>query len=437
MRNFLTSDKNQERSAVLWNAFSAMMNSFQTTILLIVLTRAGTDTDSGIFVMAYAVGNLMLQVGKYGVRQFQVTDTAEAYTFRDYVAARCLTVGLMLLASFGYAGYTLFSGQYTAQKAAIVLLICLVKAVEAFEDVLHGRLQQTGRLDIAGRILGIRLFLFIVLYALLFLKTRDLLLTSLISLLITLALSVFMNWSVRGYLNDQENPAAGGRASAGEKTSKGEGALSGKQRVRSLLLACAPLCVSACLNMYVANAPKYIIDSVVSAREQTALNIVFMPVFVIALLGNFIFQPILKRLGLLWHEKRTREFAGIVGKLAGAVTLLTAVIALAGYWLGLPVLELVYGVDLSAYRRILVVFILDGGIIAMHNLLLLVITILRRQSRMIYGYIAAALALFLFGAPVLKRWGIMALCLYFTFVLAMLMLYFLLVIRWKHREAEG
>ncbi|MCD8075639.1 MAG: lipopolysaccharide biosynthesis protein [Lachnospiraceae bacterium] len=423
MRNFLTLDKNQERSAVVWNAFSAMMNSFQTTILLIVLTRAGTDADSGIFVIAYAVGNLMLQVGKYGVRQFQVTDTAETYSFRDYVTARGFTVGLMLLVSFGYAGYTCLSGRYTPQKAAVVLLICLVKAVEAFEDVIHGRLQQLGRLDIAGRILGIRLFLFIVLYALIFLGTGNLWLTSLLSLLITLVLALVMNGSVRGYLSLQKKLPSG---------STGTGQMS-VNRVGSLLAACAPLCVSACLNMYVANAPKYIIDSVVSAQEQTALNIVFMPVFVIALLGNFIFQPILKRLGLLWHEKRFRDFRGITGRLAGAVVLLTVGIAFAGYWLGLPVLELIYGVDLSAYRVILVVFILDGGIIAMHNLLILVITIMRRQSRMIYGYAAAALALFLFGTPILKRSGILALCLYFTLVLALLMLYFLLLVRRGHR----
>ncbi|MCD8346671.1 MAG: lipopolysaccharide biosynthesis protein [Lachnospiraceae bacterium] len=424
MRNFLTSEKNQERSAVVWNAFSAMMNSFQTTILLIVLTRAGKDTDSGMFVIAYAVGNLMLQVGKYGVRQFQVTDTAETYTFRDYLAARLLTVALMLLASFAYAGYAFSSGRYTAQKAAVVLLLCLVKAVEAFEDVLHGRLQQLGRLDIAGRILGIRLFLFIVLYALLFFETRDILLTSLISLLVTLALSVLMNRSVRGCLR-MENPF---RADGTDRAANAGKERASAQRVRTLLAACFPLCASACLNMYVANAPKYIMDSVVSAQEQTALNIVFMPVFVIALLGNFIFQPILKRLGGLWYEKRTREFNGIVGKLAGAVVLLTAVIALAGYWLGLPALELVYGVDLSAYRVILVVFILDGGIIAMHNLLILVITILRRQSRMLYGYVAAALALFLFGTPILRHFGILALCLYFTAVLTLLMLSFLLVL---------
>ncbi|MCD7819305.1 MAG: lipopolysaccharide biosynthesis protein [Lachnospiraceae bacterium] len=417
MRNFLTSDKNRDRSAVIWNAFSATMNSFQTTLLLIVLTRAGTDTDSSIFVIAYAVGNLMLQIGKYGVRQFQVTDTAEAYTFRDYLYARVFTFGLMLLASLVYAGYNLASGQYTAQKALVVLLICLVKAVEAFEDVFHGRLQQLGRLDIAGRILGIRLFLFILLYALLFLGTGDLLLTTAVSLLVTLLLSITMNYSVRAEF-----------CMACESSAR---------RVRSLLAACAPLCVSTCLNMYVANAPKYIIDSVVSDETQTALNIVFMPVFVIALLGTFIFQPILKKMAFMWHEKRIGEFGRVILRLVGTVVLLTAVIAIAGYFMGIPALQLVYGVDLTSYRLLLVVFIIDGGIIAMQNLLIMVITIARRQGRMIYGYLAAALAELLFGGRILRQFGLMALCLYFTFVMTLLMLYFVLITFVSIRKAKA
>ena len=37
------------------------------------------------------------------------------------------------------------------------------------------------------------------------------------------------------------------------------------------------------LIMYMANAPKYIIDTVVSDEIQTKFNIIFMPVFVISI----------------------------------------------------------------------------------------------------------------------------------------------------------
>ena len=48
--------KDVRRSAFLWNLVSACLNSFQTMVLLFVLTHRGNSTDSGILVMAYAAG---------------------------------------------------------------------------------------------------------------------------------------------------------------------------------------------------------------------------------------------------------------------------------------------------------------------------------------------------------------------------------------------
>ena len=57
-RNPLLASGNIRRSSFAWNLLSASANSFQTMLLLIVITRFGTDTDSAAFVMAYAAGNL-------------------------------------------------------------------------------------------------------------------------------------------------------------------------------------------------------------------------------------------------------------------------------------------------------------------------------------------------------------------------------------------
>jgi hypothetical protein len=147
IRDKLLHSKNINKSAYFWNAFAAMMNSFQTMLLLLIITHFGDDKDSSIFVMAYAVGNLMLNVGKYGVRQYQVTDVTEKNSFSDYLHARFASNGIMLA---GIAIYLLvhgIKGDYSGEKMAVVFMICMVKFVEAFEDVYHGRMQyKTGTL---------------------------------------------------------------------------------------------------------------------------------------------------------------------------------------------------------------------------------------------------------------------------------------------------
>ena len=98
----------------------------------------------------------MLTIGRYGIRQFQASDVVEKYSYREYYYSRVLTTGLMLAISLAYIGFEYGTGQYDGNKSIVVLLICLVKWIDAFEDVFHGMLQQHDRLDIGGKILTVR-----------------------------------------------------------------------------------------------------------------------------------------------------------------------------------------------------------------------------------------------------------------------------------------
>lgn len=404
---FLLNDRNIEKSAFLWNALSAMLNSFQTTVLLIAITRGGNATHSSIFVMAYAIGNLMLNIGKYGVRQYQVTDVTEKYSYKEYLRARYISMGIMAIASIVYVMYNVICNGYSAEKAAVVLLICGVKAVEAFEDVLHGRMQQKGRLDVAGRILGCRLFVFIVEFFIVYVLSKDLVFTAAVSLAVTIIMAILLNGSVINVFREERVAEAG--------------------HVKSILWECFPLCVSICLNMYIANAPKYIIDTDVSDQVQTCFNIVFMPVFIIALLGNFIFQPYLNRFGLLWSQGKRAELRKMIWKLGIAVSVISVAVVVAGSFLGIPILQFIYGVDLKEYHKYLVIFMVDGGIIALQNLFIMVITTVRFQKYMIYDYIGIAVLLVLFGKKVLISYGLIGLCWFFTMALAVMSLLLLVL----------
>ena len=402
IRDKLLTSKNIKKSSYFWNAFSAMMNSFQTMLLLLVITQFGNDDDSSIFVMAYAVGNLMLNIGKYGVRQYQVTDVTEKNSFADYLRARYISVAIMLAASVGYILIHVIKNDYSTEKSAVVFMICMVKLVEAFEDVYHGRMQQNGRLDVAGRILGIRLFIFILLFALFYIVTGRLVLTCCINLIITIILSVIMNRSVMGEFKADR---------------------SGSKNCKRILVECLPLCVSMCLNMYIANAPKYTIDTAVNSSVQTRFNIVFMPVFIIALLANFVFLPVLKNMGEIWHKGDTKMFVSKTVRLSALVIAIDFVIVIIGSFIGCPILGFVYGVDLSDFRIHLVFFMIAGGIIALQNLLIMVITTVRYQKYMIYGYIATAVMMVLFSGKILALKGLLALTAYFLTMMIVLFVY--------------
>lgn len=405
IRHFLMRDDHIERAAFFWNAFAAVTNAFQTMVLLLIITRLGNMNDASIFVMAYAIGNLMLNIGKYGARQFQVTDAAEKYSFEEYARSRYATMLLMLLGSAAYLGYGIVVNNYSAEKIGIVVLICLLKGLEALEDVYHGRMQQMGRLDVSGRIFGIRMAVFIAQFGIFYIATQHLLFSCAASVLVTFVLFLVLNFSVFDVFRPGQKQGVP------------------KNHWRGILVECFPLCLCVSLNMYITNAPKYTIDAVVSDEEQAYFNIIFMAVFVIGMVSSFIFQPLLKWMGEIWEKREHNKFFVLVMKLIAVTAAGDIVILAAGCLIGCEVLGWMYGIDLSSYKGQLAVFLLSGGMIALQNLFLMAITVIRCQKYMVYGYIVTAAGMLLMGKHILMRHGLIGLDWFYFFMLAVLTIY--------------
>ena len=65
--------------------------AFQSVIMLMIITRTLNLYEAGVFTLANASANLFLNIGKYGMRNFQVSDVKREYNFREYYISRILT----------------------------------------------------------------------------------------------------------------------------------------------------------------------------------------------------------------------------------------------------------------------------------------------------------------------------------------------------------
>lgn len=399
----LLSSSNTTKSTYLWNTVSTVLNSFQTIFLLLVITRFGTDVDSSTFVMAYAVGNLVLNLGKYGMRQFQATDIQEKYSWQQYRNSRFFSCFLLIIASIIYVCWGAAQNNYSVDKSTVIILICVYKGIEAAEDVLHGRMQQVGRLDVAAKILTIRFAVFILGYALVFVVSRNLVLTTVINVAVTFVLSLVLNGSVYK-----------------QYTQHSAGAHNFSWR---LLLECLPLCLGTVMFMYLSNAPKYIVDGIVAEKEQTCFNIVFMPAFVVAMFSNFIFNPKVKKIGELWVSGKINDLRKTTLKLTSIPVAVGIVTVLGGAWIGIPVLSTIYGVDLTNYRLELILFLIASGFIAVINLYVIVLTAMRQQKHVLIGYAFGSVMMLALGRSILASEGLAGLCWMYVLVSIVVALY--------------
>ena len=175
MGNFLLRSDNVEKSSFIWNMTGSMLVAFQSVILLMIITRTVGLIEAGIFTIAYANANLFLNIGKYGMRNFQVSDVTRQFSFSEYHMSRRITTLAMLIVSMIYVLWSAFANEYSLEKTAIIIWMCIFKLPDAIEDVYYGDYQKKGRLDVGGKALALRLFFTLILFSICLVVFKNLL----------------------------------------------------------------------------------------------------------------------------------------------------------------------------------------------------------------------------------------------------------------------
>lgn len=374
----LGNEQNTKRASVIWNALGGALNAGQAAIILIFISYRLGLTIAGMVTIAYAVANLFLSVCKYGIRNYQVTDVKNRFTFSDYFYCRCFTavftLGLFLL----YLVYCFVFQDYSAEKGIILCEITILKLLDAFEDVYIGRYQQIGRLDIGAKIMAVRLFLSTAVICVLVLVGINIYISLLGGIVSSVILDIYLIKSTF-------------------EVTKTTISKIHKRNIGCLLKICLPLCIGITLSIYIGNVPKYVIDTYMGEEVQAVFGYIMMPVFVITLLNQFIYQPMVKDLGDIWESRDIKGFNRSVCKQCLIVIGLTVVVIAGGLLLGLPVLSVLYNVNLSVYQTEFAVLLLGGGFYAVAYYLNVPITTIRKQNYIAVGYVAAAILSMVFG----------------------------------------
>ena len=114
-----------------------------------------------------------------------------------------------------------------------------------------------------------------------------------------------------------------------------------------------------------------------------------MPVFVVQVVAQFIFNPIIASYARMWL-KRTMEsynaFIKRIKKMCVAVLGLALLGLLVAATIGIPVLSAVFGLDLYDYKKELCIIMLGGAPLAYSVYFSTVIAIIRAQKSLIFCY---------------------------------------------------
>lgn len=361
-----------KKSEFAWNMVGSVIYALFSAIILAFCTRLNGIEIAGMFSIAYATSCILNAVGEFGIRIFQSTDVKRKYSFSDYFSSRVVAIIIMIIATLA----TVFIGGYTDTKLWICILLIIYRIVDNLSESYQAEFQINGRLDLAGKSMSFRNIISMLAFIIIDILTKNIILSCIFMVLTNLITFLFYDARLIKKFNVNKIKFNANRAI-------------------QIVKECMPIAIAGILNVYVINVVKYAIDNVGDYTMQTYFNIIYMPTFVINLISLFIIKPFYKMFGDYFNNGQYDKLSKIMWQIIGVLTLATAFVEVGCFILGIPFLNLFYGVDVSMYKADLLILVLSGLFYAMDNLLFNLLSTIRKQKYIFITYIlVSAMSLF-------------------------------------------
>ena len=357
----------ETRRDYVWNTVGQTLWGALLPILTIISTQLAGAEEAGRFNLAFTIATLMLWLGNYGMRTYQVSDVDEMDSFAAYQIQRALTCVAMLACGWLYCAARSYDGTMTLITAGAFAY----RAIDAFADVYEGRLQQMDKLYLSGISQSLRTVVPLVAFTAFLLVTKSLATASVV-LAVTELLAVL---AVTLPLVLLETPVSRPWQWL---------------EVRELFRECFPAFAAMFLFNLIETMPKFAMEGVLPYEDQVFFSAIYFPAQKALMVVGFIYKPQLVRLANIWQDqtKRARFDLIVIAVLAfcGIVTL--AFLAYAAL-IGIPVSTFLYGVDFEPYRTAQYLMMVAGGLAAAIDFLFQILTVLREQATATRIYVAA------------------------------------------------
>jgi len=398
----------------IWNLIGTSINSFNSLFFMIVINHINLKSEAGVFTYAYSLICLFFILATFYNRVYQISKS-DKFSSKDFILYRVLSSILTVIIVFLFSiinGYNLF-------KLSVIMLICLFRMIEAISDAVYGVLQYKGYLYKSGISLSLKGIIGLIGFTLVDYFTKSITLALVSLIILNLAFFYFYDYkNVKEYL-------------------------SGKVSFNNILLILKetlPIFIYSFLAMYVANICKYMLDYFDTEEAQNIFGIIFMPSTVIGLCSAYIVVPIITNLNDLLKSKKYKEFNKLVSKMMIILVGVGVVAIIAAYVLGIPVLNVLYGMDLSNYKNLLLLVLVGATFYTLANVYSQVLVLLNvhKMQTLIYvvmSIVSTLICYFLISSYKLSGSVYSYVIFMFILLTLYLILYFYTLIKRRNEES--
>ncbi|MBQ1496622.1 MAG: hypothetical protein IIZ40_04690 [Bacilli bacterium] len=407
--------ENNLKKNFIFNTLGATIYSFTSLFYMIIATRIVGTKDAGLFTFAFSTANLLQVIGVYAGRTYQVTENNENITDSDYFYNRIISCSFILIIGLLFC----FLEGYAVFKIGIILLLIVYKMLDAFAEHYYAILQKNDDLYKVGISLIIKGVLGVVLFLLINILTKNIFLAC--TFLVLLNLIVTFTYD---YLNSRKEKQVMTKLNL--------------KNVCRIYLAGFWIFIQTFLMQYILNASRYSIDNYFSDDYQTIFGIILMPASLMMLVSQFIIQPYLIRIKDYIAKKEFNSLNKLILKICIFILIIGALSLVAAYFLGIPVLELVYNLKLKEYKSELLVIITASIIYSISFILNNVLIALRKTLAPAICYLTVAIIEFFLVNHLVLNYALFGASIaYFISMLLILLIYIIIYFIEVRKEIQN
>ena len=364
----------------IWNTIGITFNSFNSLFFLIIINRINGVNTAGIFSFSFSIACLLYIVGIYSGRIYQVSDTKKELTDMEYLVHKIITCLLTVGLSISF----IIIRNYSIEKNIVIIILTLYKCLEAFDDTLYGYLQKNDELHIVGKSLFFKSIVGVIFFAIVDIITHDLVISCIALTFNSLLFVIF--YDIRKAVRYIEKNKIRWN------------------RVLKLFKIGFSVFAFSFLAVYIVNIQKYIIDILLDDAAQTVFGIIVMPGTIMSLCGQYITAPLLTEIVKCYKQHQCVELKKISQKIVGILLILGILVEVAAWLLGIPVLNIVYAIDLNQYKMDLIFIIMGALFYAVAGIYSTILITMRKNNMQLVIYIADSIVGVIISYYMISMW---------------------------------
>ncbi|MDO4589840.1 MAG: oligosaccharide flippase family protein [Slackia sp.] len=308
------------KANMLWNSIGSMFYLGCQWLITVLVVRLSTGFDAaGLLSLAMSVVGIFGTFANYKMGTYQISDIHRENTLAEYLAFRCVTLGLSFLACIVYAVATCLP-----HAVVTVALFFIYKGVGLLIDIMHGADQQHRRMDYIGKSFILQGIVSIGAFAVVFYPTQDL--NAAIVAMTVGVLIVFAGFDMR-------------------KTRVFEpiGLHLTRKKAFFFLKTSLPAVIASVAASAIFTIPKQYLAQVGGDAALGIYSSVAAPALVVQMGATYLYGPLLDIFPKHFFDGKRKDFVKLLGRTIVSILAITALCWVVLIFVGEPVLVLLFG----------------------------------------------------------------------------------------------